>query len=414
MIKPCRPTVVGTFALFAFAAVTARSGDAGAGSEEAPAAVLPPGAPAAAAPVASTPVTPAPDGPDPERVLERALRSSGRDGLAEAQALVGDPRAPWAATVARLCGNILRQAPATVPPPGGSTGANTGTGTNEGRGRLVLWSSLYGIWLGIATDVLFDIDGDRAIILPPLLGMAAGLGLSLAATRHVRLSVGEAWTIITGMDYGTINGALWAGGFDLDSEGVVGTAVATGIAASSIGLLVANKYSPSSGDIELVRSSLLWGTLSGFLATAVISPDASSQGAFTAAGLSMNLSLLAGIGLANYFDLSRNRVLIIDAGALAGGLTGLGIAWLSSGGDSPRALAGASLGGILAGIAVAAITTRDLDADDDVRAAGRFPALFARDAAGRWGFGRPGPIPVFDGTGRRLVGATATALGGVF
>jgi hypothetical protein len=281
----------------------------------------------------------------------------------------------------------------------------------------VLWSSLYGIWLGIATDVLFDIDGDRAIIVPPLVGMAAGLGLSLAATRHARLTVGEAWTIITGMDYGTINGALWAGGLDFDSDGVVGTAVATGIAGSSIGLLVANTYSPSSGDIELVRSSILWGTTTGLLLTLVIAPDTSEEKAFTAAGLTMDAGLLAGIGLANYFELSRNRVLIIDAGALAGGLTGLGIAWLATGsGDANiRTLAASALGGMVAGIAVAAFATRDLDDEDDARAAGpSIPALFARGADGRWGFGRPGPVPVFDGTGRRLVGATVTAFGGVF
>ena len=104
----------------------------------------------------------------------------------------------------------------------------------------MLWSSLYGIWLGIATDILFDIDGERAVILPPLVGMGAGLGLSLVATSNFQLTVGEAWTIITGLDYGTFNGALWAGGLDMSDKGVVGTAVATSVAATSIGVLVAD------------------------------------------------------------------------------------------------------------------------------------------------------------------------------
>ena len=176
------------------------------------------------------------------------LRSSCRDGLDEVRAAGADPNTPWAATVVRLCDDIVLEKKHTV------------TGGNEGRGRLVLWSSLYGIWLGIATDIMFDIDGDRAVILPPLLGLGAGLGLSLAATSSYQLSVGEAWTIITGLDYGTINGALWAGGLDFSDKGVVGTAVATSIAATSIGVLVANAKSPSAGDIEVVRSGLLWGT----------------------------------------------------------------------------------------------------------------------------------------------------------
>ena len=185
------------------------------------------------------------------------LRSSCRDGLNDVRAHAADPNAPWAPTVVRLCDDILLE----------KMQARSVTGGNEGRGRLVLWSSLYGIWLGIATDILFDIDGDRALILAPLLGMGAGLGLSLAATSSYQVTVGEAWTIITGLDYGSFNGALWAGGLDFSDKGDRGRAVATSIAAASIGVLVADAKSPSAGDIEVVRSSLLWGTVGGFLLT---------------------------------------------------------------------------------------------------------------------------------------------------
>ena len=82
--------------------------------------------------------------------LKRVLRSSCRDGLDDVRAAGADPNTPWAATVARMCDDIVLEKKYTV------------TGGNEGRGRLVLWSSLYGIWLGIATDIMFEIDGDRA------------------------------------------------------------------------------------------------------------------------------------------------------------------------------------------------------------------------------------------------------------
>jgi hypothetical protein len=341
--------------------------------------------------------------------LKRVLSSGCRDGLdAVRVAAAGDPSATWAPTVARLCNDILyEKARAKTKPV---------TGGNEGRGRLVLWSSLYGIWLGIAIDIMFEIDGDRAVILPPLLGLGAGLSLSLAATSNYQVTVGEAWTIITGLDYGTINGALWAGGLDFTSKGVVGTALATSVAATSVGVLVANAKSPSAGDIEVVRSGLLWGTIGGLLATFIIAPDASSKSALKAVAASMDLGFLTGVGIASSFDLSRNRVLIIDAGALAGGLFGLGIAWLAAGSNgNARGLAGAGLAGMLTGIGVAAWATRDLDDHDDaVAAAPSVPAALARDASGRWRFGTPGPLPVFDGTGSRLVGATFSALGGVF
>ena len=347
--------------------------------------------------------------------LKRVLRSGCRDGLdaVRARAFSNDPNATWAATVARLCDDILREKVQERALE--KAWKKTVTGGNEGRGRLVLWSSLYGIWLGIAVDIMFDINGDRSVILPPLIGLGAGIGLSLAATSNYQVTVGEAWTIITGLDYGTINGALWAGGLDFSDKGVVGTAVATSVAATSIGVLVANAKSPSAGDIELVRSGLLWGTIGGLLATFVIAPDASSSSALKAVAASMDLGFLSGVGLASSFDLSRNRVLIIDAGAVTGGLFGLGIAWLAAGSEgNGRGLAGAALVGMLTGIGVAAWATRDLDAHDEAISMGTLPAVLARDAAGRWGFGTPGPVPVFDGTGSRLVGATFSAVGGLF
>ena len=168
----------------------------------------------------------------------------------------------------------------------------------------------------------------------------------------------------------------------------------------------------------MVRSSLLWGTVGGFLLTFVVAPDVSSESGLKAVGRGDGRrASLVGVGLANSFDLSRNRVLIIDAGAIAGGLAAAGIAWLVAGTDNNvRGLAGAALGGMLGGIAVAAYATRDLDD------AGRghappsrpVPAVLARDADGRWSLGTPGPVPVFDGRGSRLIGATFNAVGGQF
>jgi hypothetical protein len=360
---------------------------------------------APAASPAATPPSPLDAAPSPAYLaLKRVLRSSCRDGLDDVRAASADPNTPWAATVARMCDDIVLEKKRTI------------TGGNEGRGRLVLWSSLYGIWLGIATDIMFEIDGNRAVIVAPLVGLGAGIGLSLAATSNTQLTVGEAWTIITGLDYGTINGALWAGGLDMSDKGVVGTAVATSVAATSIGVLVASEKSPSAGDIELVRSGLLWGTVGGALATFTIAPHATSTAAFKAIAASMDAGFLIGVGLAKSFDLSRNRVLIIDAGALTGGLFGLGIAWLAAGTDnSGRGLAAASLGGMLAGIGVAAWATRHLDAQDvGIAKAAAVPAMLARDADGCWRFGTPGALPVFDGTGSRVVGATFSAVGGLF
>jgi hypothetical protein len=77
--------------------------------------------------------------------LERVLRSGCRDGLDGVRALRGDPSAPWADTVERLCGNVLRAPAATITTAAPGETISERASANEGRGRLVLWSSLYGI-----------------------------------------------------------------------------------------------------------------------------------------------------------------------------------------------------------------------------------------------------------------------------
>jgi hypothetical protein len=372
----------------------------------------------AAAPAPAVPTAPS---VDPDVALERVLRSGCRDGLAAIDRLADNPNAPWSATVSRLCRRILHMPAANVAPPRvqAAVEPRRDKSVQEGRGRLVLWSSLYGLWLGIATDLMFDIDNERLIILPPLLGMGAGLGVSLALTSGVPISAGQAWTIITGLDYGSFNGALWAGSFDLASKGVIGTTVASSVAATSIAIAVADAKSPSAGAVEVVRSSLLWGTVGGALGLAALAPSSGvdEHTALRSIAVTMDLSFALGLVLAHKVNVSRNRVLIIDAGAIGGTLTGLGLVWLASGdpNDSGRAIAAGGLLGLLAGIGVAAYFTSGMD-DHDAGGASISgpPGLFAFDAKGRLQLGTPGPMPVFDGTGRRVIGATFSALSGSF
>jgi hypothetical protein len=65
-----------------------------------------------------------------------------------------------------------------------------------------------------------------------------------------------------------------------------------------------------------------------------------------------------------------------------------------------------------AGMLTTILLTRGMDPEEDTGAA--VAALVGRDARGRWHLGSPGATPVLDGLGRRIVGATFTALGGTF
>ena len=349
-------------------------------------------APAAAPPLA-----------DPrDEVLRRLLRSGCRDGLAEARALAAQGEAAWAATAARLCGEILaaaREAPRR--------------GERDGRGTLVIASTIYGIWAGIATDVLFSINDARSVVVAPLVGMGAGLALSLGVTSGHPLTNGQAWTIVTGLEYGSLNGALWAGAFDLSAKDVVATTFVTGLASGGVGLLVAHDRAPTQGDVEVVRSGLLWGTAAGALGLLALSSDNNdSKSIYRGMGVAMDLGFLGGLALAASFDVSRGRDLIIDAGTLGGGVAGLGLTALVVGPTGRgQTIAAGGLVGLAAGMLLTIYLTNDMD--DDERAP-TVAALLGRDERGRWRLGTPGTTPVFDGLGRRVVGATFTALGGAF
>ncbi|HVU50574.1 MAG TPA: hypothetical protein VHL80_07790 [Polyangia bacterium] len=368
-------------------------------------------APAADAPPApmTLPLPPATTTVDPqEEVLRRLLRSGCHDGLREARQLAASGGAPWAETVTRLCGEILRAQPATAPLPPRLRAER------DGRGTIVVYSTFYGIWVGVATDVLFSIDNVRGSILPPLLGMGGGLALSLALTSERPITNGQAWAIATGMDYGTINGALWAGAFNFKATDVVGTALATGVASTAAGLLVATQLAPKQGDVEVVRSSLLWGGLGGLFGIAAFGSNPSDTTYFRGMAVAQDLAFLGGLAISSSFDVSRTRDLIIDAGTLGGAVAGLGVTVLALGTNGTRhAVFAGGLLGMTAGMVTAILLTRDMDSPDEDQGS-PVAALVGRDARGRWRLGSPGASPVFDGLGRRVVGATFTALGGAF
>ena len=359
------------------------------------------------------PQSPAPQASGAEdEILRRVLRSGCRDGWPDVQALAAHGSTAWAEPVARLCAEIMRAAPAPrlelASPP-------LARPKRDGRGAMVISSTLYGLWAGIALDVLFTVDGARSAIIPPLLGMGAGLALSLELTGDHPIDNGQAWTIISGLEFGSVNGALWAGALDFSAKGVVGTTLAAGVASGAVGLLVADARDPRQGDVEVIRSGLIWGTLTGLLGVGLISPNASSQTYLGGTAVAMDLGFLAGLGVAASFDVSRNRDLLVDAGTLGGGLAGLGISWLVAAGPhvSARPILGGALAGMYLGMAAAIYFTRHMPADSDDRGA-NVAAVWGRDARGRWGWGSPSAAPVLDGFGHRVIGATLTALGGVF
>ncbi|MBC8131401.1 MAG: hypothetical protein H7X95_00360 [Deltaproteobacteria bacterium] len=367
--------------------------------------------------------------------MRRVLASGCVDGFAELKELSASrgPTGEIATEIARLCSGVRTQSKVldssrsasapSIPAAGQSLPATAGASAlgldRRGRSRLVPALTLYGIWAGIAFDVLADIDGDRAIVLFPLLGMAGGLAGSLLATQTGEITSGQAWSIITGLEYGTVSGLLWAGAADASTDkGIVGTGLVAGVAGGGLGLLVA-RYRPRAGAVEMVRSGGIWGTATALMLALMSPSEPSSQAMLTTLAIGLDAGMLGGAVLASRIPISVSRMLLIDAGALAGLGFGLGATWLIAGSDGHRQMIGAGgLVGLLVGIGTAVVLTGDMDSNADALATATptFPALVVRDPRGHFSLGSFALAPVVGppGSRRAVTGATATLFGGTF
>jgi hypothetical protein len=347
-----------------------------------------------------------------EQALGVVLRSGCAEGVAALAALADDAGVSAedravARRIVGLCQGVVAERPL-------ADGVD-----RSGRGKLVFGGTLYGIWAGIAFDIIADIDDGRALVVPPLLGGVAGVTLSLLGTRHGEITTAQAWSTLTGFDYGTYSGLLWGAAANSDDENVVvGSALGTGLAGGIAAIMFSRDRHLLQGDIELVRSGGLWGFASGALLAAMVMPE-EGQVAFTMMGLGMDGGLLAGLGLAQVFDIPRNRMLFIDTGALSGGLLGFAAAFLAigppDGEREGRILASSALAGLYAGLAASVYLTRNMLPDrQDAR--GGLPALVSRDPDGHWRLGRLALLPVVtsDGSHTRVTGVIAPLLGGAW
>jgi hypothetical protein len=356
-----------------------------------------------------------------DRVLSVVLRSGCAEGMAELGSLVlrtdlpGQDRAV-ARRVFELCQKVRAERPGVPVGPGAPAGA--GELDRSGRGKLVFGGILYGIWAGIAVDILAEISDGRAVVLPPLLGGGAGLAIALLTTETGEITSAQAWARMTGFDYGTYSGLIWGAAADTDEKVVVGSALVTGLAGGIGGIVLTRGLHPLQGDVELVRSGGLWGFATGGLLAGIVQPE-TSRAVFTMMGLGIDGGLAIGLALSQVYDLPRNRVLFMDTGALGGGLVGVAAAILAMGApdndNQRRVLAGSALAGMYAGMATALYLTRNMQLDrHDDRAA--IPALITRDLNGRWRRGQLSLQPwITEGPhGPRLTGATASILGGAW
>ncbi|HEY5920263.1 MAG TPA: hypothetical protein VIV11_01275 [Kofleriaceae bacterium] len=179
-----------------------------------------------------------------------------------------------------------------------------------GTSSLTITSSLIGGAAGGATSVLFTTDAQR--VLPAIGGgMILGAGIGYYAGTAVRIRPGDAAVINSGALWGGVAGGLFVGSFGAESSPKVGA----GIVLSGLGL----------------------GTLGGAL-------------------------------MSRFFTVSRGRAALIDVGGTVGIFVGIAIENVVSQAanqdtqSEQERTANYSLGGMAAGLIIAGVLTRNMDA----------------------------------------------------
>lgn len=294
----------------------------------------------------------------------------------------------------------------------------------EGSGKVELqvWTTLYGLWLGIAVPGALGADENEPYGVGLLLGGPAGFfgGRAIAGSRN--LTEGQARAITFGGLWGGWQAYGWREVFDWGvtercelspwtneefcyttedtAEENFAAMIVGSLGGMAVGSWLANRP-VSPGVATTVNFGALWGTWFG-VASAVLM-DLENDDLMAATLLGGNAGLAATMALAPGWNVSRNRARLVSIAGVIGGLGGAGVDLLVEPDDDKTAIA-IPLAMSVAGLGIGAWATRDYDRD---RVASAPPTegpggslLSYRD--GRWRLDAPVPFPVvLEGRGPR-------------
>lgn len=229
---------------------------------------------------------------------------------------------------------------------------------------LYLQAVPYGVLTSLTVSALAEADTEAGIFFPMVLFTGASLG-AVAMLDQTRLNYGVPQAIVAGSYIGVEEGALglWIAsdsGADLGRKGVLGTLwSATTVGAIGGGLLSGN-LGTTPGQASYVHSGGLWTGLTALLLSFGVAPrDDVHRGLVS--GVGYNVGLLAATLTAGAVQPRVSRVRFLDLGAVAGGLTAVGLL-AGAGADEQAAGFGVALG-VVGGMATTWYLTRDFSPD---------------------------------------------------
>ncbi len=301
--------------------------------------------------------------------------------------------------------------------------ASAGRSQAGGEIEINVWSTLYGIWLGVAIPATLEAESPEAYGVGLLLGGPAAFLGGRAFTRSRPVSLGQARAITWGGTWGALQGMGWANALDLGGgeriiegdiridEGPSDQAIfASMIAGSAVGLAggaLASRRDITAGTSTSAMLGSLWGAWFGLASSILLDLDDNmAWGATTMAG---NAGLAAGALAGSRWPLSRSRARLISVGGLIGGVGGIGVVMITQPGNDDAEI-GIPLAGSIAGLVVGAALTQggggEEGASGNAQAARSLPAsgaLLNRSQGGEWSLSAPLPFPVRDPDAREAL-----------
>lgn len=365
------------------------------------------------------------DGPAPIEAQVTA-RDSAAVLLGTAERFAREGRADVAEALYRYVADHFNGTPAAeeasarlvvLPPPGASV-------RGSGRVELQVWSTLYGLWLGVAIPGALGVDGPEPYGIGLLLGGPAGYLAGKSIARSRAITEGQARAITLGGTWGTWQGFGWTDVFDIGegftcdldqctddgaTEERFAGMIVGGLAGIGVGTLLSRR-DISAGAAATVNFGALWGTWFGVAGGYLMDLEGDNLLAATLVG--GDAGLVGAALMAPRWRMSRSHARLVSIYGVMGGLAGLGVDLIVQPDNDKTAMAVPLVGSVV-GLLVGAAVTRDYDGPDTPGPVEHLPGSgLLRVRGGRVGLGLPLPTPrrlILEGA-RRRGGHTALGL----
>lgn len=276
--------------------------------------------------------------------------------------------------------------------------AGGGPSPGGGETELQVWSTTYGIWLGMMVPLSLDAEGSEPYGAGLLLGAPGGFFAGRALARSRPLSLGQARAITWGGTWGALQGMALANAMDQEEQALIRSMI-IGSAAGVGGGILAARRDITPGTATSATLGSLWGSWFGLASSILL--DYTDDPIWVVMMATGNAGLVGGALAGSRWPLSRSRARLISVGGLVGGVAGLGAVLIADADDEDTVI-GAALAGSVAGLVLGGVLTGGNDAGEDM--SGNEPVSGSRPvmgalvnwSGGDWSLSAPLPSPSLD------------------